>query len=614
MSISEGHYRERPQPTTLSVVIPVFNRPKQFLLALGSVFRQRGLEDENIEVIVVDDNSKPPLNLEGWPARVVSLSRNSGPAAARNAGVRAASGELIAFLDSDDVWLPDKLQAQIALLRQVRAANPQGLHAVTCGFYYPTRFGRTLEARIPRDASNLSEFAGGCWCSPGSTLLVPKLNFWQVGAFDEDLRALEDFEWFLRFGWRGGHLHVAPQPQVVVFRQKHIQRDASNVANAADRIATKLSATASQSLEKNQQQAVKAYLHLERARAFFYGGTPLKALLSLTTSLGAKIQRRLSIHHHWQRIGSVPGEVRQVHNVMARLARVQASPPQPGGHATKLLFCIKGLTNPGGGAERVLAEITSGLAERGYRVSILTFGRPDGESYYPLHPNIQLIRLGLGPTDEPATFSVTLRRIFAMRSTLKRISPDVAIGFMHSMFVPLSVAAIGSRVPIIASEHTTYEHYRRRRMESVLLYLVSTLSDMTVCVSEHVRRSYPSVLARNMIIIPNPVGLPTTGRADVTAHCRKRKTLLAVGRLDAGKDHATLIDAFAKIAERTPDWDLRIAGEGVLRPELEEQIARLGLKDRISLPGAIKEISAEYRSAQLFVIPSRYESFSLTTA
>jgi glycosyltransferase involved in cell wall biosynthesis len=105
-----------------------------------------------------------------------------------------------------------------------------------------------------------------------------------------------------------------------------------------------------------------------------------------------------------------------------------------------------------------------------------------------------------------------------------------------------------------------------------------------------------------------------SAKADVCARSRERKLLLAVGRLDAGKDHETLINAFAQIEARTPDWDLRIVGEGMLRPKLEGQIAALGLKQRITLPGAVKDVSREYQNAQLFVVPSRYESFSLTTA
>lgn len=90
--------------------------------------------------------------------------------------------------------------------------------------------------------------------------------------------------------------------------------------------------------------------------------------------------------------------------------------------------------------------------------------------------------------------------------------------------------------------------------------------------------------------------------------------LLAVGRLASQKDHGCLIDAFAILAPRFPDWTLRIVGEGDLRGQLERQIADRGLVERIELPGAIREIDAEYRKASLFVSPSKYESFGLATA
>jgi glycosyltransferase involved in cell wall biosynthesis len=117
-----------------------------------------------------------------------------------------------------------------------------------------------------------------------------------------------------------------------------------------------------------------------------------------------------------------------------------------------------------------------------------------------------------------------------------------------------------------------------------------------------------------MVAVPNPVDITVEGRADTRGRGQKRKILLAVGRLDSAKDHATLIAAFGRIAAHIPDWTLKIVGEGPLRAKLERQIRELGLEQRIGLAGATKNISREYRRAQLFVIPSRYESFSLTTA
>jgi hypothetical protein len=117
-----------------------------------------------------------------------------------------------------------------------------------------------------------------------------------------------------------------------------------------------------------------------------------------------------------------------------------------------------------------------------------------------------------------------------------------------------------------------------------------------------------------MIPVPNPVTVEPKGKADVVGVSVARKILLTVGRLDEQKDHATLIRAFRMIAAQVPDWDLKIVGEGALRPSLTDLIDDLGLANRVYLSGATNKIADEYLNAQLFVLPSQYESFGLTTA
>ena len=171
----------------------------------------------------------------------------------------------------------------------------------------------------------------------------------------------------------------------------------------------------------------------------------------------------------------------------------------------KLLFCIKALNNAGGGAERVLATVASGLVQRGHPVAVLTFDPPGGQPYYPLDRDIQRIDLGLGATTEPSNVPLTLRRMLLIRSSVRTYSPEAVVAFMHSMFIPLGMAVVGLRVPLIASEHTSYQHYADRRLQRFLLRLVPQLADLITCVSEQVRQTYPYFLRRRMIIVPNPV-------------------------------------------------------------------------------------------------------------
>jgi glycosyltransferase involved in cell wall biosynthesis len=280
----------------------------------------------------------------------------------------------------------------------------------------------------------------------------------------------------------------------------------------------------------------------------------------------------------------------------------------------KLLFCTKSMNCAGGGAERVLAEVASGLASRGHDVMVLSFDCPGGASFYPLHNSIRRIELGLGPTTTRSHFFDTIARIFALRSKILMCAPDVVIGFMHSMFVPLGLSMLGIRIKLIASEHIIYDHYENLPLQKLFLLASSFFVTRITCVSKQALLSYPFPIRRKMVAIRNPVRIDINARAHTFISEHARKVLLTVGRLEIQKDHEILIKAFSKIAERVPDWDLRIIGEGGLRAQLETQISVLGLKDRIQLPGPTRDIAKEYLSAKLFVVSSRYESFGLATA
>jgi glycosyltransferase involved in cell wall biosynthesis len=278
----------------------------------------------------------------------------------------------------------------------------------------------------------------------------------------------------------------------------------------------------------------------------------------------------------------------------------------------KLLFCIKSMNNPGGGAERVLADITNGLSEQGHSVSLLTFDKEGGESFYSLNQKIERICLGIGATNTAASTVSTLRRIRALRRCTLKIAPDVAIGFMHSMFIPLSYALIGTGIPVIASEHIVPKHYKTRPLQALLLSVTPLFVRKITCVSNQVLQSYPSFLRKKMVSISNPISVFSEQKACVLGGSSDKKTLLTVGRLEAQKNHKVLIDAFAQISSKVPDWELRIVGEGSKHISLLRQVKKYGLCDRIIFTGSIKNISKEYIASQLFVLPSDYESFGLT--
>lgn len=192
----------------VSAIIPTYNRERYLPAALDSALRQ---DYRPVEVIVVDDGSTDDT------ARLVRshagvryhYQPNQGPAAARNAGVAISRGALLAFLDSDDLWMPDKLRLQVEFLE----AQPDTGYCLT-----------RMQSFVDREAVGPLE-VGPAECSPASigalpsTLVVWRKIFDRVGGFDPAYRVGEDIEWFFRA--RDAGVPFGVLPEVLVRRRLH---------------------------------------------------------------------------------------------------------------------------------------------------------------------------------------------------------------------------------------------------------------------------------------------------------------------------------------------------------------------------------------------------------
>jgi hypothetical protein len=190
------------------VVIPAYNSIDYLPSALRSVFNQ---SIKPIEVIVVDDGSTDGTDYlaQSFGVTVISLA-NGGPSAARNVGTRAASGEYVAYLDADDVWLPQKLAVQITSLESYgrpafsftdyRLFDEHGLHGRASELRNQWAFRKIAGVR---DDANVLIEAGtrpvlfDSYILPSATL-VRRADALAIGGFDETLRMAEDYEFFLR--------------------------------------------------------------------------------------------------------------------------------------------------------------------------------------------------------------------------------------------------------------------------------------------------------------------------------------------------------------------------------------------------------------------------------
>jgi len=202
-----------PDRPLVSVVVPTHNRASLLARALQSVLAQTY---EHFEVLVVDDGSSEDIGsvvgaLADPRLRYLRQPRNMGVAAARNRGLREAAGELVAFLDSDDRWMPGKLQRQVEIMSRrpprvgliytgVAAENERGEHTVTI----PTERGDVWRDMLWRNVVHFGT----------SGVVIRRAVVDTVGYFDEDLPAIEDYDYWLRIA-RFFEFEIAPEALIV---------------------------------------------------------------------------------------------------------------------------------------------------------------------------------------------------------------------------------------------------------------------------------------------------------------------------------------------------------------------------------------------------------------
>jgi len=200
----------------ISVVIPTYNRASSLASAIESVLTQT---EPCFEIIIVDDGSTDGTDelmqaLSNPRIRYVKRTDNKGAAFSRNEGIRLAKGDWIAFLDSDDSWFPEKLAQQLAFAK----ANPD--KRVVCTGYelYSVPKQATTAVTLEDHQYPNAALLLGCDLSPGTTMMVHREVFQQIGFFDETLGRLEDWDWLLRYTDQG---EVAILPQLLA-RVNHI--------------------------------------------------------------------------------------------------------------------------------------------------------------------------------------------------------------------------------------------------------------------------------------------------------------------------------------------------------------------------------------------------------
>ena len=221
-----------PDQPLVSAVIPTCKRPALVRRAVLTALNQTY---SHLEVVVVVDGPDPFTSNElatirDPRLRVIVLPQSEGGSGARNAGVQAAQGNWIAFLDDDDEWLPNKLELQMARLGQdsgasaaycrVRRQTSEGLQPLRPRPSFPE--GDITDSLLTRDVA----------MTP-SAYVVKRSALLEVGGFDETLAGAQDMDLWLRMSQAGYRFVIVPEPLVIYHEDDATERITNNTVAQA---------------------------------------------------------------------------------------------------------------------------------------------------------------------------------------------------------------------------------------------------------------------------------------------------------------------------------------------------------------------------------------------
>ena len=270
----------------------------------------------------------------------------------------------------------------------------------------------------------------------------------------------------------------------------------------------------------------------------------------------------------------------------------------------------------GGGAEGVVANLTGQLAARGHRVTLVSHLKGQ---VYSVSDQVNLVDARSWQHD---TFVGSLPlRIYkkaanrfldlkCLRKIIRQERPDVVISFLGNWLWQLILLCKG-RIPLISAHRNAIAAklgkgtFVTKQIEYRLVYGVQVMSRWDKAwLRNRYKRIYP---------MPNPLRFEPLSKEVFNEIFDKRKNILACGRLLPQKGFDKLIEAFAKVSNKYPDWDVDICGEDTFASSysqvLKEIVKKFGLESRVHFIGFHKDVDREMREHSVFCLSSQHEGF-----
>lgn len=247
-----------------------------------------------------------------------------------------------------------------------------------------------------------------------------------------------------------------------------------------------------------------------------------------------------------------------------------------------------------GGAERVMATLCNDFSKR-HQIKLLIL--KDSISDYVLSNQVEVVSGGVQKQS-------ILKSVGVVRYQIDRWKPDIVLSFMTktNIVAMLAKSLTTWKIPIVIAERAN--PYNAKKIFQIMRKHLYPKADGCVFQTKQAQDYYKDILKCRTEVIRNPLNpdfqvKPFTGT--------RTHRIVTMGRLSIEKNHKLLIDAFAQIVDRYPEYKLEIYGEGSLHNELQSQIDKLHLNDKAFLMGRKNNVQQYISDAEIFVLSSNSE-------
>lgn len=264
----------------------------------------------------------------------------------------------------------------------------------------------------------------------------------------------------------------------------------------------------------------------------------------------------------------------------------------------KILLVIPTLQQ--GGAERVMSELANTWAKSGHCVHLVLLAQSD--DFYSVPDSVAVHRLGFSNMGRLAKIREEFRVMRELRKLIKTEAPKFVLSFMEKFNEFTLLSSLGLGIPVYVSDRSNPLKkigFARRLLKEFTYGKAAGLAAQTGFAKECLSRSTPN---QNIKILRNPIRV-----VELYPENARENLIIGVGRMVEEKGFRYLLESFSKLSRKS--WKLVILGDGSLRDELVMLAEKLGVSDRVSMPGAVTNVDEYLSKASIFAFPSISEGF-----